>query len=51
MKGMSGRLKESADFNFTSSWGDTAWDTAPQVWSTSEENWADSTAATVSEGQ
>jgi hypothetical protein len=51
MKGMSGRMKESADYNFASSWGDTAWDTAPQAWdTTSADNWADSTAATIPEG-
>jgi hypothetical protein len=51
MKGMSGRMKDSGDYNFASSWGDTAWDTAPQVWdATSADNWADSTTATIAEG-
>ena len=50
MKGMSGRMRESADYNFASSWGDTAWDVAPQVWDTSADNWADSTAATIAQG-
>lgn len=47
---MSGRMKEPIDV--TSSWGDTAWDTAPQTtWdTTSTANWADSTAATVASG-
>lgn len=51
MKGMSGRMKESEDYNFASSWGDTAWDAAPQVWdTTSADNWDDSTAATIAQG-
>jgi hypothetical protein len=50
MKGMSGRMKDS-DYNFAPSWGDTAWDAAPQVWdTTSADNWPDSTTATIAEG-
>jgi hypothetical protein len=50
MKGMSGRMKDS-DYNFASSWGDSAWDAAPQVWdTTSADNWPDSNTATIAEG-
>jgi hypothetical protein len=49
MKGMSGRMKEPLDF--TSSWGDTAWDSAPQTWDTAAtDNWANSTADTIAPG-
>ncbi|PNF24527.1 Intersectin-1 [Cryptotermes secundus] len=46
MKGLSGRMKEPVDFS--SSWGDTGWDTAPQTWdATATDNWATTTTATV----
>lgn len=49
MKGLSGRMKEAVDFS--SSWGDAGWDTAPQSWDvTATDNWATSTAATVAPG-
>jgi hypothetical protein len=49
MKGMSGRTKEPVDFS--SSWGDAGWDTAPQAWdATAADNWATSTVSTISPG-
>jgi hypothetical protein len=49
MKGMSGRTKEPIDFS--SSWGDAGWDTAPQAWdATATDNWATSTTAAVASG-
>jgi hypothetical protein len=49
MKGMSGKMKDPVDF--TSSWADTGWDAAPQTWdTTTTDNWANSTAATIASG-
>jgi hypothetical protein len=49
MKGMSGRTKEPVDFS--SSWGDASWDTAPQAWdATATDNWATSTTAALAPG-
>ncbi|XP_069671614.1 intersectin-1 isoform X3 [Periplaneta americana] len=45
MKGMSGRMKDPTDF--TTSWGDTAWDTAPAQTTWDTGNWPDSNAATI----
>ena len=52
MKGITGRVRGSQDFN--TSWGDTGWDTAPaqSAWDTSATtNWADTTATTITPGK